>query len=530
MTVVFLSFELERVSHLGKEALLLCSILVHLSLCDVGAIRLYYFGLGSVDTSPVRWPVCWAVIDYRTPFERLAEFDMRTSAVYFGIVFAGLLAIAPVSAQGTYGIRHVNVLPMSSAEILNNQTVLVDGGRITAIGPEGSIRIPDGAEVIHGRERYLMPGLAEMHAHVPGTSDQQYLEDVLFLYVANGITTARGMLGQPAHLRLRGRLASHELLGPRLITSGPSLNGRSVSSAAQAAQMVKAQSRAGYDFVKMHPGLTREEYDAAMAAGKEVGIRLAGHVSSAVGLSHALDSGQATIDHLDGYMAYLIGDELADDDTGVFGSSWTARVERERIVKAAAATKATDVWVVPTQAFVEHLMLPIPGLADRPEMSYMPKQTVDRWRRSKGQLLSSPEYSAESAKAFVSIRLELIKALHDVGAGILLGSDAPQVFNVPGFSIHAELSSYLEAGLTPFEVLSTGTVNPARFFSASDQFGAIEAGLAADLILSEDNPLEGLDTLRRPAGVMVRGVWLDRDALDRRLAEIAARQAGGATD
>jgi len=493
---------------------ILCTALVHSYIC----------------TSPIRWPRYLAMIDFCTCIEWLTESDMRTSAAYLGIILTVLPAITPVGAQGTYGIRHVNVLPMSSAEILNNQTVLVDGGRITAIGPEGSIRIPDGAEVIDGLERYLMPGLAEMHAHVPGTSDQQYLEDVLFLFLANGITTARGMLGQPAHLRLRGQLASHELLGPRLVTSGPSLNGRSVSSAAQATQMVNAQARAGYDFVKMHPGLSREEYDAAMTAGEEAGIRLAGHVSTAVGLSHALHSGQATIDHLDGYMAYLVGDELADDDTGIFGSGLTNRVERGRIAKAAAATKAAEVWVVPTQSFVEHLMLPIPGLADRPEMRYMPTQVVDRWRRSKERLLSSPEYSAASAEAFVRIRLELIKALHAAGAGILLGSDAPQVFNVPGFSIHAELASYLEAGLTPFEVLSTGTVSPARFFSASDQFGAVEVGLAADLILSEDNPLEGLDTLRRPAGVMVRGVWLDRDALDRGLAEIAARQSAGATD
>ena len=436
-----------------------------------------------------------------------------------------LIPALAVAGEDALALRNVNVLPMSSAEVLRDHTVLVEAGQITAVGPSKSVSIPDGVKILEGRGRYLMPGLAEMHAHVPGTSDFRYLEDVLFLYVANGITTARGMLGEPAHLELRAKLKSHEILGPRLYTSGPSLNGRSVSSAARAARMVKEQAEAGYDFVKMHPGLSRDEYDSAMAAGEKAGIRLAGHVSAAVGLMHALESRQATIDHLDGYMAYLADAALAEGEPGVFGAGLVSRVERARIAQAAAATGSAGVWIVPTQAFVEHLMLPIPGLADRPEMSYMPRQTVDRWRRSKGGLMSSPEYSEASAKEFVKIRRELIKALHDAGAGILLGSDAPQVFNVPGFSIHAELASYLEAGLTPFEVLATGTLNPARFFSASDEYGTIEVGLAADLILLKDNPLVNLDTLRGPEGVMVRGVWLDRDVLDRRLADIAARHS-----
>ena len=122
------------------------------------------------------------------------------------------------------------------------------------------------------------------------------------------------------------------------------------------------------------------------------------------------------------------------------------------------------------------------------------------------------------------LRRSLIKALHDAGVTILLGSDAPQIFNVPGFSIHDELASYVAAGLTPYQALVAGTRHPARFFGAADRFGTLQVGLAADLILVRANPLEGLATLRRPTGVMVRGVWLDRAELDRRLEEIAARR------
>jgi imidazolonepropionase-like amidohydrolase len=138
-------------------------------------------------------------------------------------------------------------------------------------------------------------------------------------------------------------------------------------------------------------------------------------------------------------------------------------------------------------------------------------------------MTGAPGYDAARARALVALRREIIKALHDAGAGLLLGSDAPQVFNVPGFSLHRELEAIVAAGLTPFEALRTGTVNPAVFFEATDEFGAVRAGLAADLILAARNPLEDVTALARPDGVMVRGRWLDRAELDRKLAEIAAR-------
>ena len=440
-------------------------------------------------------------------------------AVLCCLVGASAFARAP----GTFLIRNVNVVPMTSASVLRDQVVVTAEGLIAAVGSASSVAVPAEATVIDAQGGYLLPGLTEMHAHVPGVFDQQYLEDILFLYVANGITTARGMLGQPTHLKLRQQLAEHDILGPRLITSGPSLNGRSVISPGQAADMVRQQAAAGYDFIKLHPGLERAEFDAAMAAGAAAGIPLAGHVSTAVGLSAALAAGQATVDHLDGYMAYLMGDELADDSPGFFGANWVGRAERDRVAAAARATYRAGVAVVPTQSLIEHVLLPLPGLAERAEMRYMPPRTVAQWREAKESVMSAPEYSSEAAAAFVDLRRALLKALHDAGVPILLGSDAPQIFNVPGFSIHDELASYRAAGLAPYDVLATGTVQPARFFAAEDRFGTIQAGLAADLIVVRDNPLEQLDTLRQPVGVMVRGVWLSRAQLDRRLAEIAAR-------
>lgn len=423
--------------------------------------------------------------------------------------------------------RNVAVIPMDSPQprVLPAQSVVVRDGRISAIGPAAGIVPPPGARVIDGAGRYLVPGLAEMHAHVPGGEDARYQQEVLFLYVANGVTTVRGMLGEPSHLALRERIRRHEVLGPRLFTSGPSLNAQSATSPEATARIVREQAAAGYDFVKVHPGPSRAAYDAAVAAARDSGIRLAGHVPAEVGLQHALQAGQATIDHLDGYVEALAPPERRAD-AGFFGLDLADAADRRRIPELVDATVRAGVWNVPTQTLIEHWPAPEPGveaLLARPEMAFVSPQQRAQWAAAKREQLGAPGYSAQRARTLVALRRELVKALHDAGAGLLLGSDAPQVFNVPGFSLHREFAAMIAAGLTPYEVLRTGTANPATFLGATQEFGTVRQGLAADLLLLAGNPLEMPEVLARPEGVMLRGRWLDRAALDDGLAGIAAR-------
>lgn len=423
--------------------------------------------------------------------------------------------------------RNVTVIPMDTAEprMLPAQTVVVRDERIATIGPAASVATPAGAQVIEGGGRYLVPGLAEMHAHVPTGADARYLEEVLFLYVANGVTTARGMLGEPSHLALRDRIRRHEVLGPRLYTSGPSLNNQSATSPEATARMVREQAAAGYDFIKVHPGPSRAAYDSAVAAARESGTRLAGHVPAEVGLQRALDAGQATVDHLDGYVEALTP-AAQRANAGFFGLNLAEAADRSRIGELVQATVRSGTWNVPTQTLIEHWPAPEPGveaLLARPEMAFVSPQQRAQWANAKRQQLGAPGYSADRARALVTLRRQLVKALHDGGAGLLLGSDAPQVFNVPGFSLHREIAAMIATGLTPYQVLRTGTANPAVFFNAETQFGTVREGLAADLLLLAANPLVSPEILARPEGVMVRGRWLDRTMLDERLAEIAAR-------
>lgn len=437
---------------------------------------------------------------------------------------AAMLLGAAAAAQDVTVFRNVAVIPLDADRVLEAQTVVVRGERIESILPAARAEIPAGARVIDGTGRYLVPGLAEMHAHVPGGGDSRYVEEVLFLYVANGVTTARGMLGEPSHLELRARIARHEVLGPRLYTSGPSLNDQRVGSPADAARMVREQAAAGYDFVKVHPGPTRAEYDAAVEAAAESGIELAGHVPAEVGVRRALEAKQATIDHLDGYLEALVPAGRAAG--GFFGLNLADAADRSLIPELVAATVAAGVWNVPTQTLIDNVPAPSPTVDEllaRPELVYVSVQTRAQWAGAKRNVTSAPGYDADRARALVDVRRALIEALHDAGAGLLLGSDAPQIFNVPGFSLHHELEAIVAAGLTPYEALLTGTANPAVFFDATDEFGTIRVGLAADLVLVAANPLEDVAALARPEGVMVRGRWLDRATLDAGLEEIAAR-------
>lgn len=428
-----------------------------------------------------------------------------------------LLLTASIQARAeTIAIINVNVIPMTADMVLPAKTVIISDGRIERIGPVAEVPIPEQVFVIDGTDRYLMPGLAEMHGHIPDVNSKE-LRRVLDLYVANGITLTRGMLGKPDHLRLRQQILDGEVLGPRLLTSGPSFNERSVSSETQAALMVRDQVAAGYDFLKIHPGLNRKQFDAVANTARELGIPFAGHVPEDVGLRHALELGIATVDHLDGYMQVLI--KTHDDPTGgfegFFGLLLAEQADPSKIDAIVNETLLSGTWNVPTQSLFENVVSSTDSdeMVDWPEMRFMPLATVEQWRDAKLNVINDPSYRTETALRAITIRRQLIKALHDAGAGLLLGSDSPQIFNVPGFSIHRELQLLVDAGLTPFEALQTGTTNPARFFGHENDWGTVEEGRVADLVLLNDNPLADISASRRVHGVMLGGRWLSRERI-----------------
>jgi imidazolonepropionase-like amidohydrolase len=432
---------------------------------------------------------------------------------------------APPSPAPVLAIQNVTVIPMDSERVLRDQTVIVDGRRITAVGPSSTTVVPEGATRVEGRGRYLIPGLAEMHGHFPSPQGlEQYGEDfgdrLLYLNVACGVTTVRGMIGGPRDLRVREEIARGTRLGPQIFTAGPSVNGNSVPDARAAWRTVTEQRAAGYDLLKIHPGVPRAAFDEVARTARAEGIPFAGHVPADVGLVRALLSGIRTVEHLDGYVEAMQKDGATlPAQTGFFGSSILDTVDEAKMAPLAAATRAAGAWNTPTQVLIDNIFggVSVEEVAARPEIKYMPAAVREQWRKGAEQF-RGPGFDAAAGRRFVELRRKLLRALRDAGAGLLLGADAPQVYNVPGFATLRELESLVAAGLTPFQALQAGTRNPALALGVPESFGTIEVGRRADLLLLDADPLADIRNVWKRAGVVVAGRWLPAAELDARLA------------
>ncbi|MCA1623335.1 MAG: amidohydrolase family protein [Acidobacteria bacterium] len=425
---------------------------------------------------------------------------------------------------------NVNVVPMDSERVVQNQTIIIRDGRIAAIGAAKRVRVPQGAVKIDGRGRYLMPGLADMHVHL------EYFdrEAQLLLFLANGVTTVRNMDGRPNILEWRKRIAAGNLLGPNIFTAGAILEGkppfrndnRVVETPAEAVAEVVKQKQEGYDFIKVYHTLDRETYKAIVAEATKHGLTVAGHVPRSVGLPGALAANQKSIEHLDGFI-----DEIEADDSPLKNQrSWLKRyfavkVDDAKIRSIVGATERAKVWNVPTLVERRLSALTTNELQTRlrqPELKYLPPETAEFWSASNKRItgrMSADDFArlAEGEKT----RNRLVKLLHDGGARLLVGTDTPNAFVIPGFLVVEELQNFVEAGLTPYQAIKAATKDAAEFLGASNEFGTISVGRRADLILVEGNPLESVANLKRRAGVMVRGRWLTTSDLQKQLDALA---------
>jgi imidazolonepropionase-like amidohydrolase len=420
--------------------------------------------------------------------------------------FSNALSSQRTQQTETIVFRNVSVLPMDHDATIPGQDVVVQDGTITAIGPTATLSVPRGALVVNGKDKFLMPGLTDMHVHLPDSSaPPTRAEDELFLYLANGITTVRSMAGFENHLGLRERVRQNQLVAPSLALAGPGLDGNRVKTPEDGAREVRQQKAAGYDLIKILPGLSRASYDAIVSTARETGMPYVGHVPTDVGIEHALESGQQTIEHLDGYLELLHGrDPLTDE-------AFQPLIEK---------TRAAGIWNVPTMAVMSINVGTVPDtgeLLERSELQYVARSYIDDWLKLRAQS-NIPKATADIIQ---TNRMHLLKGLHDAGAGILFGTDSPQLFNVPGFSIYREAHMMEAAGLSRYEVLRSATVLPSVYLRRS--CGVVSVGACGDVVLYARNPLDNLDNLRSIDGVMARGHWITREGLQRRLAVI--RQA-----
>jgi len=412
-----------------------------------------------------------------------------------------LLLTVPAVAE-TIVFRNVTVIPMTSPRVMEKQSVVVRDGRIQSISKTPAV--PKDATIIDGTGKFLIPGLADMHVHVPPVDAKaDLMSDTLLMLLANGVTTARGMFGFPGHLAIRDKANKGELDSPTLYLAGPVFSNTTIASAEEAVERVRTQKKEGWDLLKVHNGLTRAQYDAMAKTAHAEKMRFGGHLPPSVDLNHAIEMGQESFEHMEGF---------------IDAEATKAAMSDKKIAELAKRAKDAGIWIVPTEAMVEIVygVTPLETLTKYPELKYSPQAAVDTWSKRYDERLK--QIPRSMAAFVVGNRRRMIRGLQDAGAKILLGTDALQEFVEPGYSVLREMESLRAAGLTPYEILRSATVTPGEYFAKQvakpDSMGTIEPGKRADLVLLDGNPLDDISNIAKISGVMARGRWYPRDELE----------------
>jgi len=405
-------------------------------------------------------------------------------------------------------ITHVTVLNPGDAAPLRDQTVLVRGNRIVAVAPR--IPLPPHTKVLDGRGKFLIPGLWDMHVHtdVPGG------RGVLALYVANGVTGVRDMGGAWDTLRTwRQAIARGALLGPRLVVSGPYLDGNDqpiphllVRTAADAIAAVDSLARLGVDFVKLHTGLTREVYFAAERAARAHRLPVAGHVPRVVGAADASDSGLASIEHLLAIPVPCTPAESLALEPRYSVQGALGRCSSRDLAPLYALLVKNRTWVTPTfTAQVEVAGWPGHGVPGDSLQHYLPAELRNFVTHIFPMPDSIPSGADSVGRALLTKRMHQVAEMQRAGVGILTGTDAPLRNSPPGFGLHEELWMLVQGGLSPAQVLRAATSDAARFLGVQDSLGSIAPGKLADVVLLDANPLADIRNTRRIRAVIANG-------------------------
>jgi hypothetical protein len=446
-------------------------------------------------------------------------------------------------AEKATAFVHVNLVPMTDEKILLDQTVIIKDSRIIAIGPTKEVEIPDNSIVIDGSNFYLMPGLADMHIH----TDTRWLNggwpvSPLGLFLANGVTTIRdfGPQGAPPDfaLRWRNEINKGRLRGPTIYAAGPILYG----PVDNAAKIVQAQHEQGFDFVKLYSFLSATEFKDAIVTAKELNLYTAGHIPFAVGLDGVLSAGLNEIAHIEEldfefldfdrsrklghaqWFRYLL--QAATEQLGRFADSSMDEIKRSyqpQIQKIVHQFKASNTPLCTTLSVGDIILKKLfhpDRLASEPRSGYLPYGFFELLEQGKnGHQIQFKGYE-DFAPIHFNLNQLLLRELHKGGVTLVLGTDAgPMGMGlVPGFSLHDELRIMVENGLSPYEALKMATVDAAGVIKkmlGEGNFGTIEVGKTADLVLINGNPLDNIHNTKNIHGVMASGQWFDKQELQK---------------
>ena len=444
-------------------------------------------------------------------------------------------------------ITNATVIDVANGTLHRGTTIVIDGNRIVAAGPAPAAAAR--GRVVNANGGYVIPGLWDMHTHAyfgwPRDFGDRY---VLPLFIANGVTGIRDMGSDlDAVLRARSEVATHRLVGPRMVVSGPMLDGPKVSFAASIAittpddgrRAVDTLKAKGVDFIKIQSGVPREAYFAIADEAAKVGLRFEGHVPDAIRASEAVTAGQRTFEHLIGIFeastpnetAFLTrrygagGDSAANKSLAAFLDQYDAARETS-IVQLLARN---DVWQCPTLFWERgQWLVDVIDYTKDPDLAYTPRTWLAKKYPSMRKAIAGSMDTDPLAvrRRFVDHELDIVRKLHKAGVPFLAGTDTPAGVDVtPGISLHLELQRFVAAGFTPLQALQTATINPARVLGRSSDFGSVEAGRVADVVILRANPLDDIANTRAISGVVADGRYWSRanlEALRAQLRQTAA--------
>jgi len=438
---------------------------------------------------------------------------------------------------------HVSVIDATGAPAQPDRTVVVQDGRIAAIGQTGRLKIPRSARLVDGSGKFLIPGLWDMHAHLIDEDDGA--SRLFTLFVANGVTGIRHMSGTMFGCTdlLQWRRESWEgtAVIPRIFAASNLVDGPDpqhegsivVRDVAQGRQAVVRIQQEGWDMLKIYEDLPREVYLAILDEARNRDLPVAGHVSWAVSAGEAASAGLRSIEHLHPFMVACSAAEAecrqellravqSNDDVSVIRA-------QERALDNYSETKATEIfqclvhngtWECPTLTLFRPPAMPEESLVKDPRLRFLPQGLKTGWAAASRQLRSMlPE--ADGGRGFRRL-LAMVGSMHQAGVRMVAGTDTPNPYCLPGFGLHDELQLLVEAGLTPMEALRTATGNVAQFDRRLSALGTIEPGKLADLVLLDANPLEDIRNTQRIRAVVLGGRLLERAELDRMLAGLEA--------
>ncbi len=428
----------------------------------------------------------------------------------------------PPRGRGRRALVDVAVLDTVAGAVIDHQTVVVDGSRILAVGPADRTPLPPGTRVVWDSGGLVLPGLADMHVHVHGEAD-------LLLFLLHGVTTVRNMWGTSRHLAWRRGIEDGRILGPTLYTTGPIVDGAPpywngcvpLGTAEAAVEEVRRQKSAGYSAVKVYNNLTRDVYDTIVAEANRQGLPVVGHVPKEVELAGALAAGQRSIEHLEGWLEAIQSTQAPWRGRPLTSEEYLRAgdfIDPTRIPQVADEVAKSGSWSCPTLIVYEAFASPsqVGERLARPEMRWCPPKLLAHWDPSKDfRLRSLPQEFWDRMPAVLEGRRGIVRALRASGARLIVGTDTPNPWVVPGYSLHSELERLVQCGYSNLEVLQMATARASEFLGTPGEFGVIRPGARADLLLVEDNPLVDLSVLRHPRGVMVQGRWLSEGELER---------------